>query len=218
MSENSPVSDFIMAIIHAAQRERAHQIVKYGSKKRSLTQWAIIIESELEEVKRAYCKTEDDIEVKKEMLQVFTCVLAALLDNGFVERDDYAKEKDVTTRVVVSGSFRRGVEQLHRLMDWLRETKGYKIIAPVSLNFVDELEGCVRTTDQQSMDVGAIERKYLAHISEADELWLHLPDGYAGISTALEIGYAHRLGLKIFSRQQPRESVLRDLVTVVGEG
>lgn len=60
-----------------------------------------------------------------------------------------------------------------------------------------------------------IENWHLRAIEQSDFILLHAPEGYVGISAAMEIGYALALKKLIFSRTAPVDVMLRELVYVV---
>lgn len=70
----------------AIERERDHQIRKWGDKPRSVQAWLLIAEEELNEAKRDWVKTESDAEALRELLQVAACCVAALEQHGVYER------------------------------------------------------------------------------------------------------------------------------------
>lgn len=46
-------------------------------------------------------------------------------------------------------------------------------------------------------------------------MWLHVPDGYVGISAALEMGHARALGIPVFAATPPKDQTLGAYVTLV---
>ncbi|MHB8688970.1 MAG: MazG nucleotide pyrophosphohydrolase domain-containing protein [Candidatus Dormibacteraceae bacterium] len=46
-------------------------------------------------------------------------------------------------------------------------------------------------------------------------MWLYAPQGYVGASASLEIGYAHALGIPVFTDIQPADPVMASMVQVV---
>jgi len=54
-----------------------------------------------------------------------------------------------------------------------------------------------------------LEKHHLLSIGQSDFLWVHAPNGYTGISAALEIGYAVAHSIPIFSSEPLEDLTLR---------
>lgn len=119
-------------------------------------------------------------------------------------------------RVVVSGSFKRQSEDLQKVYDELRAL-GCQVLSPHSIDFVSSAGGFVKTTHEHDQTVREIEDHHLRAIRQADFVWLHAPNGYVGISGAIEIGYAIASNVPIFCTHMPEELVLRHYVKVVAK-
>ncbi|MCU1336358.1 MAG: MazG domain protein [Bryobacterales bacterium] len=57
-----------------------------------------------------------------------------------------------------------------------------------------------------------IELKHLDAIQKAAFVWLHAPDGYVGLSAALEVGFAHAQGVPVFCRTPLTDVTLKSFV------
>ncbi len=115
-------------------------------------------------------------------------------------------------RAVLSGSFHRDQKGLRRAYVELA-TNGCQILSPHRLHF-DKAE-FVRDEAEVNLSVLDIEKHHLLAIAQADFLWLHLPSGYIGLSTALEMGYALAYNKPIFSRQTPLDETIKQFVSTV---
>jgi NTP pyrophosphatase (non-canonical NTP hydrolase) len=115
--------------------------------------------------------------------------------------------------VVLCGSFRRDVGGLADVYAALG--RSFRVISPSSLEFVDREAAFVRLPGEAQLSDSQIEAKHLAAITGTDFVWLHAPEGYVGLSAALEIGHASALGIPIFARAAPAEPVLAGLVSLV---
>ena len=73
----------------------------------------------------------------------------------------------------------------------------------------------VRDAAEQGISPQAIEDWHLSAIRQADFVMLHAPDGYVGLSAAMEIGFATAQDCPVFSRTAPQDIALRGLVKVV---
>jgi NTP pyrophosphatase (non-canonical NTP hydrolase) len=101
--------------------------------------------------------------------------------------------------VVVSGSFRRDTEGLRQIHEELQDL-GFGILSPVRVDPAREVNGFVFMTGEEGETPERIELKHLEAIQEAAFVWLHAPDGYVGLSAALEVGFAHAQGIPVFCR------------------
>ncbi|CAN5129595.1 hypothetical protein BH11PAT4_BH11PAT4_1150 [soil metagenome] len=84
----------------------------------------------------------------------------------------------------------------------------------MSLTFSNPSEGFVKSKEESWLSPAEIEKHHLTAIAHADFVWLHLPEGYVGTSTALEIGFALAKGVPLFSHVQPLMEPFTSLVQV----
>ena len=117
-------------------------------------------------------------------------------------------------RAVLCGSYRRDPGGLQRAYEELLAADCV-ILSPVSLAFVDDINGFVRTREELGDPPAAIEARHIEAIRAADFVWLHLPNGYLGPSAALEIGIAHTLSVPIYATRPPQDIALGQFVTIV---
>ena len=122
-------------------------------------------------------------------------------------------------RAVLCGSYRRGIPSLVRAYEKL-SAAGIRVLSPSGLDFVAEIDRFVLNQDEVGIPPEAIERHRLNCIRAADLVWLHVPDGYVGLSGALEIGFANAAGVPVYAEEMPSDTALRPLVTIspVGPG
>jgi NTP pyrophosphatase (non-canonical NTP hydrolase) len=116
--------------------------------------------------------------------------------------------------VVLSGSFRRGLEGLRADFSAL-VAADCEVLSPADVRFVREEDGFVFAEHEIESSASEIESAHLAAIRRADFVWLHVPDGYLGPSGAFELGVAAAGGVPVFARQAPRDVALREYVRVV---
>jgi nucleoside 2-deoxyribosyltransferase len=117
-------------------------------------------------------------------------------------------------RAVLSGSFRKDYEGLVRAYTEL-VTCGVQVLSPHRLDFKDEHVLFVRDTAEKDTSEETLERHHLLGIQQADFLWVHLPDGYVGVSTAFEIGFALAKNIPVYSESEVGESCLRPFIQTV---
>lgn len=101
-------------------------------------------------------------------------------------------------RVTLSGSFHKDPVGLETAYLELIQNQ-CQILSPHRIDFEDEGSLFVRHSSEEDDSIMSIETHHLRSIGQSDFLWLHAPDGYIGLSTALEIGYAHAQHIPIFS-------------------
>ena len=115
-------------------------------------------------------------------------------------------------RAVLCGSYTRDRAGLFRVYDELVVT-GCQVLSPRRMQF--DNAAFVRDTAEQGISSRAIEACHLSAIRQANFVMLHAPDGYIGLSAAMEIGFATAQKCPVFSRTAPQDIALRGLVKVV---
>ena len=115
-------------------------------------------------------------------------------------------------RAVLCGSYKRDREGLFRAYDELVVT-GCQVLSPRRMQF--DNAAFVRDAAEQGMSPLEIETWHLSAICQANFVMLHAPDGYIGLSAAMEIGFATAQKCPVFSRTAPQDITLRGLVKVV---
>ncbi len=115
---------------------------------------------------------------------------------------------------VICGSYRKGVDVLGADFTELRR-HGVVVLSPRSLEFKAERNEFVYLADEMDLSPAMIEAKHLAALQQADFVWLHDPESYVGTSGALEIGFAHAIGVPVFARHTPADVTVAGMVEVV---
>lgn len=117
-------------------------------------------------------------------------------------------------RCSLSGSFRKDIRGLK--LEYLELVSfGCQVLSPYGVDFVEDSNNFKRSKGEESFSNKWLEDHHLYAISRSDFVWLHSPDGYIGLSGALEIGYATSVGVPVYTRNNPSEEILRDYVSVV---
>lgn len=135
-------------------------------------------------------------------------------DLQFATRPDYPAESSLWPTAVLCGSFRRDRHGLVAAYEALSQAE-CRVLSPLSLDFVDEVDGFVLAGGDQDEPIAAIEERHLRAIRGSDFVWLHCPDGYVGASAALEIGVAHSLDVPVFAAEAPSDVTISQFVSVV---
>ncbi len=120
----------------------------------------------------------------------------------------------VQADVVLSGTFRRDPKGLEAAFDNLLEL-GCRILSPRNVRVESERDGFVFMEGESWHAPEALERRHLQAIESAQFVWLHAPDGYVGLSGALEIGFACSAGIPVFSTNRPKEASVANFVNIV---
>jgi NTP pyrophosphatase (non-canonical NTP hydrolase) len=116
--------------------------------------------------------------------------------------------------LVISGTYRKDFETLKRTYEEFRDL-GCDILSPSNVTIVNEEDGFVYMKGEETETPNSIELRHLNAIQKAGFVWLHAPDGYVGVTSALEIGFAHAAGVPVFASHAPSEQVFRSFVQVV---
>lgn len=116
----------------------------------------------------------------------------------------------------VSGSFRRGMPQVRDAVFELTDL-GINVLSPADPRIVDQYGEFVFVASDRLRSINLVQRRHLAAIQASDFLWLVDPEGYVGISSSLEIGYATCAGTPVFASEVPTDLTLRHFVRVVSK-
>jgi NTP pyrophosphatase (non-canonical NTP hydrolase) len=116
--------------------------------------------------------------------------------------------------VVICGTFRKDQIGLRSAYEHLGDL-GFKILSPTSVQIASEADGFVYMEGESRYDPQDIEIHHLEAIQRASFVWLHAPEGYVGTSGSLEVGFAHALGVPVYSQAVPADPILRSFVTLV---
>ena len=116
--------------------------------------------------------------------------------------------------VVISGTFRRDPLGLRLAYEQLADL-GFNILSPTSVAIESEADGFVYMEGETRFSPEDIESRHLDAIQQATLMWLHAPGGYVGVSGSLEVGFAHAIGVPIYSQSEIADPVLRSFVNVV---
>lgn len=119
--------------------------------------------------------------------------------------------KAIPSQIVISGSYRKGVEALKRAYEEFKDL-GYQILSPSNISIVSEIDGFVYMKGEETETPARIEDRHLEAIQRSNFVWLHAPDGYVGPTAALEVGYANAIGVPVYAQQMPTDKILQSFV------
>lgn len=105
-----------------------------------------------------------------------------------------------TPTVVISGSFRKHYQGIVDRIAAFADA-GVTVLSPRASRIVNPGEAFAILETDGAESPEALERHHLDAITAADALYVYNPDGYVGLSAALEVGWALSLGKEIFVLQ-----------------
>ena len=113
--------------------------------------------------------------------------------------------------VVLSGSFHHDIIGLRKSFDEL-VSAGCNVLSPSSVDVESEQDGFVFMRGDGVKSVPQIVKRHLSAIEMAQFIWLHAPEGYVGLSAAMEIGFASACGVPVFTSSELTDATLTQLV------
>ncbi len=113
-----------------------------------------------------------------------------------VDQDVWSETRPVN--VTVSGSFRRYDDELNQTILAMR-AYGLNVLSPNSGSVESIDKGFAYLHGDPSRDKRWTEDRHLEGIRESDFLWILNRDGYLGVSTAFEMGFARASGVPIYA-------------------
>jgi NTP pyrophosphatase (non-canonical NTP hydrolase) len=116
--------------------------------------------------------------------------------------------------VVLSGSYRKDFQALKATYEELLDL-GCSVLSPSSVNAVSEIDGFVYMKGEEAQAPDQIESRHLDAIQRAQFVWLHAPEGYVGPTAALEVGFAHAIGVPVFANRAVEDKTVSSFVNVV---
>ena len=109
------------------------------------------------------------------------------------------------------GSFRKDKKQLEATFSDL--SKVVDLICPKSIDFVDRTVDFVKGPHEVNDSANVIEERVLEAIRKSDFVWLFAPSGYVGVSASFEMGFAHSLGIPIYTDTSLQDEMLQSMIT-----
>lgn len=116
-----------------------------------------------------------------------------------------------TIKVVISGSFRQHYEGI---CDVIRsfEQLGIEVLSPKSSNMLNPDEEFVFLETDETRCPIELEQRHLDAICKADALYLFNPDGYVGLSSGMEVGWAFALRIPVYAKEECVDMAFRHFV------
>jgi hypothetical protein len=96
---------------------------------------------------------------------------------------------------------------------------GAVVLSPADPRIVDSFGDFVFVASDHVRHLRVVQARHLSAIAASDFVWLVAPDGYVGVSAAMEIGFAAAHGVPVYSAEVPSDLTLRQwVVSVSGVG
>jgi hypothetical protein len=99
---------------------------------------------------------------------------------------------------VISGSFRRYYEEICEVITAF-ESHGIRVVSPARSVIVNPGAEFVLFADDHTSNVSEVEQAHLAKIAKADFVYCYNPNGYVGINTTFELGFAYAHGVPVIA-------------------
>jgi hypothetical protein len=122
-------------------------------------------------------------------------------------------KKSQKTKTAISASYHRDFDGLMEVRD-LFANCGIKVLFPQKCQPTASISDFVILSTDTSRDPKYLQEKNLALIEQCDFLYVYNPDGYIGLSMALEIGFALRHGIQVFCWETPKDLTLSQFLIV----
>lgn len=110
--------------------------------------------------------------------------------------------------IVISGSFRKYYSDIRGMITRF-ETLGVQVLSPKHSEVVNPGDDFVLLETDESTCLERVERAHLSAIRQADALYLYNPDGYIGLSSAMEIGWALAFGKPVYAKEACEDVTLQ---------
>jgi len=123
-------------------------------------------------------------------------------------------EARIELRAAVSGSFHRHMEAITRAVHELAALS-VRVLSPADPRVVAAQGEFLFVASDRVRSIRLVQDRHMDCIRAADFLWLVCPDGYVGVSAAMEIEAAHSSGVPVFATRAPIDLTVREYITVV---
>jgi hypothetical protein len=114
----------------------------------------------------------------------------------------------------VSGSFHRHMGAITAAVHELAALS-VRVLSPADPRVVAYQGEFLFVASDSVRSVRLVQDRHLDCIRASSFLWLVCPDGYVGVSAAMEIGAARENGVPIFGTRAPNDLTMREYVIVV---
>jgi hypothetical protein len=110
--------------------------------------------------------------------------------------------------VTISGSFRKHFKQICRCVEYF-ENKDIRVLSPQIAEIINPNEEFAILSSDISDDPKTLQDNHFSAIDNSDMLYVCNPDGYIGLSAALEIGFALSKNKNIVFMHEPSDFTIK---------
>jgi len=116
--------------------------------------------------------------------------------------------------LVISGSFQKYYDDIKKKIKEF-EKLGFQVLSPKHSSIINPGDDFIMLKTDNAIDPKDIEKQHLEAIYNADALYLYNPNGYIGLSSAMELGWALGFGKPIFLKEACEDLTLKGLCNSV---
>jgi hypothetical protein len=117
-------------------------------------------------------------------------------------------------RATVSGSFHRHMSAITAAVHELASLS-VRVLSPADPRVVAAQGEFLFVASDRVRSVRLVQDRHMDCIRASSFLWLVCPDGYVGVSAAMEINEAKNAGVPVFATRAPYDSTVREYVATV---
>jgi hypothetical protein len=116
--------------------------------------------------------------------------------------------------VVVSGSFHRHMERITAAVHEFAALS-LRVLSPADPRVVANQGEFLFVASDPVRSIRLVQDRHMDCIRAASFVWLVCPDGYVGVSAAMEINEAKNAGVPVFTQHAPNDSTVREYVSTI---
>jgi hypothetical protein len=116
--------------------------------------------------------------------------------------------------VVVSGSFHRHMERITAAVHEFAALS-VRVLSPADPRVVANQGEFLFVASDPVRSIRLVQDRHMDCIHAASFVWLVCPDGYVGVSAAMEINEAKNAGVPVFATRAPNDSTVREYVSTI---
>ncbi len=138
-----------------------------------------------------------------------------MISRSTVGRRPFAKMPNAEDlAVVVSGSFHRHMERITAAVHEFAALR-VRVLSPADPRVVANQGEFLFVASDPVRSIRLVQDRHMDCIRAASFLWLVCPDGYVGVSAAMEINEAKNAGVPVFATRAPNDSTVREYVSTI---
>ena len=145
--------------------------------------------------------------VQKRANNYYNCVVEKVGEHHLLRKFEYKPLHEKLT-VVISGSFQKHFDEICKLITEF-ERLGFQVLSPRISTITNPGEAFPLLETDDTSNIQILQRRHLGAIQQADALYICNPQGYAGASVTLELGWALALGKPIFTQEMFTDGTLK---------